>query len=41
MSPDGIIERGAAFRFPRVSGDEPPYYRMWDRDEAFSPRERG
>ena len=23
--------------FPRVSGDEPPYYRMWDRGPEVFP----
>ena len=41
MSPTRVTARFSDGGFPRVSGDEPSYYRMWDRDEVFSPRERG
>ena len=29
------------FRFPRVSGDEPPEGALWEVRDGFSPRERG
>ena len=41
MSPLQILSGLDLCGFPRVSGDEPPYYRMWERHEEFSPRERG
>ena len=41
MSPEVVQLQAQAHRFPRVSGDEPPYRWTGHIDEEFSPRERG
>ena len=41
MSPLAKAEFVGRDRFPRVSGDEPPFSAMLSRIAVFSPRERG
>ena len=41
MSPVDDVRLNAAFRFPRVSGDEPIIVSNADNTGKFSPRERG
>ena len=41
MSPQTTSKRTAAWRFPRVSGDEPATLPIEELTGEFSPRERG
>ena len=41
MSPRGVKSEGPAYRFPRVSGDEPDLTEIIEQADPFSPRERG
>ena len=41
MSPPASLAIALAFRFPRVSGDEPLEKLVGKADLPFSPRERG
>ena len=41
MSPQGMLDPGSWWSFPRVSGDEPLMAAVIRRAGQFSPRERG
>ena len=41
MSRASAYAPSLTMRFPRVSGDEPALNELADKEDAFSPRERG